>query len=320
VENQFMRKLLGLLIVALAVAAACWSLFTPDISRSALIAKYARPPSGFMSVASGTRIHFRDRGSKTAPVLILVHGSNASLITWEPWAARLSDAFRVISIDMPGHGLTGAIPSGDYSEQAMTNIVARVADRLKLTRFAIGGNSMGGGVAARFAEEYPQRVTQLILVDAVGMPVRDGEHIPLAFRLARIPVLNLSLLYVTPRFFVVEGLDDAIVRKAIIDDRMIDGYWDFARMQGTREATLRRFQAPQDEFVARNVDRISVPTLILWGEEDRLVPVEAGRHYARAIRGSKLIIYPATGHLPQEEVPDKSAADVRDFLLATSHS
>jgi pimeloyl-ACP methyl ester carboxylesterase len=218
---------------------------------------------------------------------------------------------------MPGHGLTGAVASGEYSEQAMTSVVARVADRLRLARFAIGGNSMGGGIAARFAEEYPQRVTQLILVDAVGMPVRAGEHIPLAFRLARIPVLNEILLYVTPRVFVTEGLDDAIVRKTIIDDRMIDNYWDFARMQGTREATLRRFQTPADNFVANNAGHIRAPTLIIWGEEDRLVPLEAGRLYAHAIRGSHLVIYSATGHLPQEEVPDKSAADVRNFLFAT---
>jgi pimeloyl-ACP methyl ester carboxylesterase len=315
-----MRKLLCFLIVVLAVAVAGWFLVSQDIPRSTLIAKYARPPSQFVTFADGARIHFRDQGSKSASSLILIHGSNASLLTWEPWVSRLSDAFRVVTIDMPGHGLTGAVPSGDYSEQAMTNIVARLADGLGLTYFAIGGNSMGGGVAARFAEEYPWRVSQLILVDAVGMPVRAGEHIPLAFRLARVPALDLSLLYVTPRFFVVEGLDDAIVRKAIIDDRMIDSYWDFARMQGTREVTLHRFRAPQDDFVARNAGRILVPTLILWGEEDRLVPVEAGRRYARAIRGSKLIIYPATGHLPQEEVPDKSAADVRDFLLATSRS
>lgn len=315
-----MRRVLAFLIVIAALAAAGWLLYAPDIPRSTLVAKYARPPSQFLTLADGARIHFRDRGPRSAPALVLIHGSNASLFTWEPWSIRLSDAFRVVSIDMPGHGLTGATPSGDYSEQAMTDVVARVADRLSLTRFAIAGNSMGGGVAARFAEEYPQRVTQLILVDAADMPVRAGEHIPLVFRLARIPVLNLSLLWVTPRAFVVEGLDDAIVRKSIIDDRMIDTYRDFARMQGTREATLRRFESPQDGFVARNVGRILTPTLVLWGEEDRLIPLEAGRRYAHAIRGSKLIIYPATGHLPQEEVPDKSAADVRNFLLATSGS
>ncbi len=315
-----MRRLFGFLIVVFAFGVVGWFLVTPDIPRNDLVAKYAQPPSQFMTLADGARIHFRDRGPKSAPALVLIHGSNASLLTWEPWATRLSNAFRVITIDMPGHGLTGAVPSGDYSEQAMTAVIARVADRLNLARFAVGGNSMGGGVAARFAEEYPQRVTQLILVDAIGMPVHKGERIPLAFRLARVPVLNALLLYVTPRAFVVEGLNDAIVRKAIIDDRMVDSYWDFARMQGTREATLRRFQSPEDDFVARNTARIAVPTLILWGEEDRLVPVEAARRYAREIRGSKLIIYPATGHLPQEEVPDKSAADVRNFLLATSRS
>jgi pimeloyl-ACP methyl ester carboxylesterase len=311
-----MRKLFGLLIV-LVLGGVGYFLVTPDIPRAALISKYARPPSRFVTLADGARIHFRDRGPKNAPALILIHGSNASLFTWEPWAARLSDAFRIVTIDMPGHGLTGAVPSGEYSEQAMTTVVAHVADRLQLARFAIGGNSMGGGIAARFAEEYPQRVTQLILVDAGGMTVRAGEHIPLAFRLARIPVLNETLLYVTPRAFVTEGLDDAIVRKTIIDDRMIDSYWDFARMQGTREATLRRFQMPADNFVASNAGHIHAPTLILWGEEDRLVPMEAGRLYAHAIKGSHLVVYSATGHLPQEEMPDKSAADVRNFLLAT---
>jgi pimeloyl-ACP methyl ester carboxylesterase len=163
-------------------------------------------------------------------------------------------------------------------------------------------------------------VTQLILVDAAGMPTRLGDRIPLAFRLARIPVLNQILLYITPRQIVTEGLDDAIVRKAIIDDRMIDRYWDFARMAGTREATMIRFALPPDNFVAQHVAEIRMPTLILWGEEDHLIPVEAAHLYARAIPGAKLIVYPATGHLPQEEVPDKSADDVRSFLLATSHA
>jgi pimeloyl-ACP methyl ester carboxylesterase len=312
-----MRKLFGFLIIVLVFAGGCYLLITPEIPRAALVSKYARPPSRFMTLSDGGKIHFRDRGPKSAPALVLIHGSNASLFTWEPWATRLSDAFRVITIDMPGHGLTGAVPSGEYSEQAMAIVVGQIADRLALPRFAIGGNSMGGGIAARFAEEYPQRVTQLILVDAAGMPVRAGEHIPLAFRLARIPLLNRLLLYFTPRIFVIEGLDDAIVRKSIVDDRMIDTYWDFARMQGTREATLRRFQTPADNYVSNNAARIRAPTLVLWGEEDRLVPLEAGRVYARTIRGSRLIVYSATGHLPQEEVPDKSAADVRSFLLAT---
>jgi pimeloyl-ACP methyl ester carboxylesterase len=314
-----MRKfLLGLVVLVAAIAGALYYFSTPDIPRAVLVAKYATPPSQFVTLRDGARVHVRDRGPRTAPALVLIHGSNASLYTWEPWARRLDDAFRVVTLDIQGHGLTGAVPSRDYSEQAMVATVAEVTGRLGLTRFAIGGNSMGGAVAARFAEEYPERVTQLILVDAGGMPTKQGDRIPLAFRLARIPVLNQILLHVTPRGLVIEGLDDAIVRKSIVDDAMIDRYWDFARMDGTREATLERFNLPRDDYLATHAGRIAVPTLVLWGEEDHLVPVEAARVWAKTIRSARLIVYPATGHLPQEEMADKSAADVRTFLLATS--
>ncbi len=312
------KFLIGGVIAIAAILGVSYCLYTPDIPRNVLVAKYATPPSQFLTLTDGARAHIRDRGPRTAPALVLIHGSNASLFTWERWAARLDDTFRVITIDMPGHGLTGAVPSGDYSQPAMVTFIAEAAQRLRLTRFALGGNSMGGAVAARFAEEYPGRVTQLILVDAGGMPSREGERIPLVFRLARIPVLNAILLHVTPRILVVDGLNHAIVRKSIINDTMIDRYWDFARMAGTREATLESLNAPGDHFVAEHAGLITMPTLILWGEEDHVIPLDAARAYAKAIRGARLIVYPGTGHLPQEEVADKSAADVRVFLLATS--
>ena len=312
-----MKKfLIGLVIVLAALAAAFWYFHTPSIPRAVLEAKYATPPSQFVMLPDGARVHYRDRGPRGAPVLLLIHGSNASLFTWEPWAKRLSDSFRVITVDMPGHGLTGAVPDHDYSEEGMAKFVKEFADRLGLQTFALGGNSMGGGVAARFAEEYPARVSRLILIDAGGMPVAEGDRIPLAFRIAGTPVLNQIILYFTPRSLVVEGLNDAIVHKSIITDRMIDTYWDFARMAGTREATLERFQTPSDNYVQKHIGAITMPTLILWGEEDHLIPVAAARKFHAAIPGSKLIIYPATGHIPMEEVADRSAADVRAFLTA----
>lgn len=314
-----MRTFLVIVLVAIAaLVGAFLYLNEPDIPRSTLEAKYATPPSQFVTLADGARAHVRDEGARTAPVLVLIHGSNASLFTWRPWVERLVPTFRVITMDMPGHGLTGAVPSGDYSEEAMVAFVAEVADKLSLKTFALGGNSMGGAIAARFAETYPARVTQLILVDAGGMPTKQGDKIPLAFKLARMPVLNQILLHVTPRSLVSEGLNDAIVRKAIITDAMIDQYWDFARMAGTREATRARFGLPMNAYVKDHIDAIKAPTLILWGEEDHLLPVSAGHAYAKAISGSKLIVYPATGHIPQEEMADQSASDVKAFLLATA--
>jgi pimeloyl-ACP methyl ester carboxylesterase len=312
-----MRKfLIGILIVVAAIIGAVWLFSVPDIPRDDLEAKYAHAPSQFLILPDGARAHVRDQGPRGAPVLVLVHGSNASLFTWVPWVKRLYDTFRVVSLDMPGHGLTGAVPNGDYSQEAMVAFTREVADKLGLKTFAIAGNSMGGGIAARFAEEYPHRVTHLILVDAAGMPAKQGDKIPLAFRIARTPIVNRLMLYITPRSIVSEGLNDAIVHKQIINDRMIDTYWDFARMQGTRAATLKRFALPWNFDVQRDIGKIKAPTLILWGEEDHLIPVEAAHAFAKAIPGSKLVIYPATGHIPQEEVADKSAAEVRAFLTA----
>src|SRR5665213_45071 len=304
----------GIVIVLVLLAGAFWYFSEPDISRATLEAKYGTPPSQFVMLPDGARAHVRDQGLKSDPVLVLVHGSNASLFTWEPWVQRLGNSFRIVSMDMPGHGLTGAVPNNDYSQEGMVKFVAEVADKLGLQKFAIADNSMGGGVVARFAEEHPDRVSALILVDAGGEPSKMGDKVPLVFKLARTPVLNKVLLYITPRSLVTEGLNDAIVHKEIITDRMIDTYWELARMEGSRAANGIRFALPFTNDVKAHIADIKAPTLILWGEQDHLIPVEAAHEFAKDIPGSKLIIYPATGHIPHEEVADRSAADVRAFL------
>ena len=309
------KIILAIAAIAVVLGGAFFFLSQPDIPRRVLEAKYLAAPSAFLILNDGTRVHYRDRGPLGAPVLVLLHGSNSSLLDWEPWSTALSDTYRVISVDLPGHGLTGAVPSGDYSEQGMAVFVRTFADKLGLGRFVLAGNSMGGGVAARFAEMYPDRIMDLILVDAHAEGMSSlGDRLPLAFKLARIPVVNRLLLHITPRSMVVEGLNDAIVRKAVLTDAMIDQYWDFARMAGTREATVARFGLPPDSYVRDHTGAIKAPTLILWGEEDHLIPVAAAQAWAKAIPGAKLVVYPATGHLPMEEVAGESAGDVRAFL------
>src|SRR6185295_6043242 len=161
-----MRWFLLVLVVLAALLGFGYLKFSaPDIPRATLETRYATPPSQFVTLGDGARVHYRIRGAADAPTLVLLHGSNASLFTWEPWSKTLSDKFRVVSLDLPGHGLTGAVPSHDYSSKAMAVFVAEFADKLRLQKFALAGNSMGGGVAARFAEMYPQRISALILVD-----------------------------------------------------------------------------------------------------------------------------------------------------------
>jgi len=307
-----MRKFLigGFLLLLLG---AFWYSSQPDIPRAILEAKYAGPPSQFLTLREGTRAHVRDRGPRDALTLVLIHGSNASLYTWEPWAKRLSDRFRVITLDLPGHGLTGAVPNGDYTQEGMVKFIDEVAAILGLQRFAIGGNSMGGRASVLFTIKHPERVTHLVLVDSGGLPTKQVEPTPLAYRLMGIPIANRLLLHITPRSLIVDGLNSAIVHKDIITDEMIDRYWDFIRMDGTREATIIRSRI-RDKRIRDDIPNIKTPTLILWGEEDRTIPVEAAYAFHAAIAGSKLIVYPKTGHIPQEELADESAADVRAFL------
>jgi pimeloyl-ACP methyl ester carboxylesterase len=307
-----MRKFLigGFLLLLLG---AFWYSSQPDIPRAILEAKYAGPPSQFLTLREGTRAHVRDRGPRDALTLVLIHGSNASLYTWEPWAKRLSDRFRVITLDLPGHGLTGAVPNGDYTQEGMVKFIDEVAAILGLQRFAIGGNSMGGRASVLFTIKHPERVTHLVLVDSGGLPTKQVEPTPLAYRLMGIPIANRLLLHITPRSLVVDGLNSAIVHKDIITDEMIDRYWDFIRMDGTREATIIRSRI-RDKRIRDDIPNVKTPTLILWGEDDRTIPVEAAYAFHAAIAGSELIVYPKTGHIPQEELADESAADVRAFL------
>jgi len=290
-----------------------WYFSQPDIPRAILEAKYAGPPSQFVTLPSGTRAHVRDRGPRNALALVLIHGSNASLYTWEPWVKRLSDRFRIITVDLPGHGLTGAVPNRDYTQEGMVKFIYEVAGIFGLRRFAIGGNSMGGRASVLFTINHPERLTHLVLVDSGGLPTKQVEPTPLAYRLMGVPIANRLLLHITPRSLVVNGLNGAIVHKDIITDEMIDRYWDFIRMDGTREATIIRAKI-RDKRIRDDIPNIKTPTLILWGEDDRTIPVEAAYAFHTAIAGSKLIVYPNTGHVPQEEVADQSAADVGAFL------
>ena len=310
----------GLLVVA-GLMAAAWAVFaTPDISIETLKAKYASADSQFVELTPGTIIHVRDSGPRGGFPVVLVHGSNASLHTWEPWTARLTaKGYRVISLDLPAHGLSGPTPEGLYTSAAYVGIVEKLVDKIGLTRFALGGNSMGGGVAWRYAVAHPDRLSALILVDASGQPMPKGSSPPLGFRLARVPIARDILATVTPRSLIDMSFRQSVSNQAIATPAMVDRYWELLLYPGNRRATVQRFgQYQGDDGAAATLKGLAVPTLILWGREDKLIPVSVAAWFNSQIPGSRVTILDGIGHIPMEEAPDRSLTPVLELLGQTS--
>ena len=308
-----LKLLGGLLLVGLITL---YTFRTPDTDPKAMIAKYGAPPSKFLKLPDRLVVHLRDEGPRDAPVLVLLHGSNADLHTWTPWVDALKDRYRVIRIDQIGHGLTGADPRGDYTPAAFANRLAQVVDALGLQKFALGGNSMGGGVALRYALDHPGRLTALVLVDAAGAPVTEQAKGNIGFKLARMPGVNRIAQQITPRWMIEQSLRQTVSNQAVVTDAMIDRYWELLRYPGNRAATFTRFALPRLPYSQQQFAQLKLPVLVMWGEADALIPLSSGRLMASLIPGATLITYPGIGHIPMEEAAQRSAADLADWLAA----
>ncbi len=295
-----------------------WLVFrVPDIPVATLRAKYGGPPSQYVEVSPGLTVHLRDEGPRDAPVLMLLHGSNASLLDWQDWVDRLKGRYRIVRFDFPAHGLTGPAPDGQYTQAAYAKVVGDVAATLHLGRFVIGGNSMGGGVAARFAADHPERVAGLILVDASGAPYDKADSdTPLVLRLARAPVIRDIAASITPRSLIAASFAGAVAVKSVMTPALIDRYWELLRYPGNRVATIERFAQGYSSVPPADLARITAPALILWGRDDQFIPVASAAYFAQHLPHSRTILYDGVGHLPMEETPDRSAADVAAFLAA----
>lgn len=318
-----MKWFLRVVGVVLAVLVVAFLIFrTPDTDAAEMRAKYGAPPSQFVAIGDGVTAHLRDEGPRDAPAIILLHGSNADLHTWEPWVKGLSDSYRIVRFDQIGHGLTGPDPEHDYSLASFTSDIDEVADALGIDSFFIGGNSMGGKHALAYASRYPERVRGLILVDAGGSPVRkvkkdddeDRGGGNIGFTIARTPGVNKIAEQITPRALIAQSLDQSVSIKSVVTEEAIDRYWELLRYPGNRAATMARFSTPYEVLTEEELAGIASPALILWGDEDRLIPVAAGEWMDQNLPKSQMIVYPGIGHLPQEEAPEATIADVRKWL------
>ena len=313
--GNVLLRLLGLLILVGAIGAAAFR--APDRSLESLVARWAPAPSDFieLKVDGATQlVHLRDEGPRAdLHPIVLLHGTSASLHTWEGWVRALKSERRVITVDLPGFGLTGPNASGDYSDAQYLRFVGALLDHLQLDSVVLGGNSLGGEIAWEFALQAPLRVSALILVDAGGLAFTP-QSVPLGFTLARLPVLRELMRELLPRQLIERSVRSVYGDPDKVSAPLVDRYFELTLREGNRAALLQRAKQMEPGQYADCLSTLKQPTLILWGGRDRLIPPDSAQIFRREIAGSRLVTFDELGHVPQEEDPARTVAAVQDFL------
>ena len=262
----------------------------------------------------GVRVHYQEAGDVNAPAMVLIHGFTSSTLVWSKVFLRLADAgYRVIAPDMLGYGYTAKPRNGEYTIEGQAKLLVRLLDALGIPRAIIVGSSYGGAVAATCGLDYADRVEKLIMVGAVN------NNRPLAFTLMRLfgsPVFGdvVSPLLIGSRRLLRRRMKRVYDEHSwVLDERRVDARHLPLRAANTHRAIIRTVRGWDAERISRDAHLISQPTLLLWGENDREIPISDAERLHEEIPGSRLIVFLNCGHLPHEEYPEEFVKVVTGF-------
>ena len=296
------------IVLILLIKGAVYS----DISVDDLKAKYANQFSKFMEV-DGMQVHYRDEGNG-API-VLIHGTASSLHTWDDWTKELIKTNRVIRMDLPAFGLTGANANGDYSISNYTQFLHQFITKINVDTFYLAGNSLGGNIAWDFTAKYPEKVKKLVLIDASGLPINKPQ--PWIFKMAKTPIVNSLFLYLTPRAVIKDNMQQVYEDDSKITDELITRYHEMALREGNRQAFIDRAKTDftlGEKAGIEKLKSIQTETLLLWGANDDWIPLDNGKRMDSLLPNSKLMVLENSGHVPMEENPIESLLILKDFL------
>lgn len=299
--------LLGVVLAGVVIAAIMF--WSPDKNREILESQYAKPPDTFVSVL-GLRVRVRESGRSEAPAVILLHGFGASLDTWDKWASSLLADFRVIRFDLPGAGLTGADPTGNYSDVRGMQVLTALMDKLRIPRATLVGHSMGGRLAWRYAADNPGRVDKLVLVSPDGFASEGFDY----GKAPEVPATFKLMPYFFPKFMVRMSLEPAYANSSFLTDELISRYYDLMLAPGVRKAMIAKLEQSILPDPIPLLKRIEAPTLLIWGDKDAMIPIANAADYVRTLVKSTLITVPGVGHLAHEEASDATIVAVKEFL------
>ena len=274
--------------------------------------------SRFVDV-DGVRVHYQEAGERSAPALVLIHGFASSTLVWSKvFLALAEEGYRVIAVDMLGYGYSAKPRNGEYTIAGQAKLLTRLLDCLGIKRAIFVGSSYGGAVAVTCALDYADRVKKLILVGTVN------NNRPLAFKLMRVfgsPVFGdvVSPLLIGSRRLLRRRMKRVYDRHAwVLDERRVEARHLPLRAAGTQRAIIRTVRRWDAERISRDAHLIRQPTLLLWGENDREIPLADGERLHAEIPGSRLIVFLNCGHLPHEEYPEAFTNIVIDFCKTKS--
>lgn len=317
-KKIFLNTLLVVLSIFFLVLVLLLGSYRGDLPLERLTADYTDENSYFLKV-DGINVHVKVKGS--GEPIFLIHGSFSSLHTWEEWEKELNPFFMTISMDLPGHGLTGPDDMKRYSMMDYAGLIFGIADQLGLKEFHVAGNSMGGGVALIMASEHPERILSLNLIDSSGAPPKVVSDTTTAksynsgafiFKVAQNPIFNKLLLKCTPKMVFKLNLKQVFYDSDKITDEMVTRYYHLLRREGNRKATLDRLTVRRPYNI--DFDKLNMPVLIMWGAHDTWIPLSNGERLAEAIPGSKLKVFENAGHVPMEEIPTDTVVEYLAFL------
>lgn len=284
-----------------------------DKSVEDLRSLYAEAPSAFVEI-DGMPVHYRDEGDPLDSIpLVLMHGTSSSLHTFDAWVQLLKPQKRVVRMDLPGFGLTGPFPDRNYAIDRYIDFLEKFLASRGIKHCMLGGNSLGGSIAWEFALAEPEMVDKLILIDAAGYPPKSTS-VPLGFTLARTPVFNKMLTYLTPRFLVRSSVENVYADQSKVSKALVDRYFDLTLRAGNRQALVDRMKAGFDTLRVARIKSIQAPALVLWGEQDRLIPVASAYRFHEDLPNDTLVILHNNGHVPMEESPEESVRAVLNFI------
>jgi pimeloyl-ACP methyl ester carboxylesterase len=284
-----------------------------DIPLDDLKEKYAKYPSTFTSI-DGMEVHFREEGDLAVSIpIVLIHGTGSSLHTFDDWSDNLKHKYRIVRMDLPGYGLTDPFPDSDYSIDNYVHFVKQFLDERGIEKCIIGGNSLGGHIAWQFTAEHTERVQKLILIDASGYP-NKAKSVPLAFKIAKIPILKNLFMFITPKFIARSSVENVYYDKSKVTDELANRYFELTLRKGNRRAFIERLAVNNSSESYKRIRSIKQPTLVLWGDQDLLIPVENAERFHQDLPNNTLVIMKDAGHIPMEELPLQSLSVVESFL------